>query len=459
MTRGQWLAAIGAAVAMSAVLWRSINRPASGPAPAVTAPSAPAPAPEPADRTTQNRPEVVGVQSGVQHPPIPANSPAWRHDPGGFVPDHNFYGERSWDGVRMRVAGHIAVMERDRARLAAQLSGDRAAAAAVYRSLAADLDALIPPTGGPETKIPTLARDAARRDAALLEGSPVADVGGVAGVRAALHRHTRRGSLTPEIGAQLRSDLAAVAASVDFPSIDAFADFDDRHAMRVRLWALYLDAVDPLEVTEPWGYFDSAAHRRMIGNLDRQIARAVGLSESPEKPQRPQFTVEGLGGMPTGDSLIDVAGQPGPKAIGTLEKLSLDDPAHRQWVEDTAFVLNAKLRENPGGVLAIVHTRAAHLDGMGHGSRYYNIKQLRNEAVRQLAVAGHHSVARQVLQMNFPLHHQDWECPNREGILMTIDARLLAAVAPAQARDRVVRARAVTDAFLAEVNSAEAATR
>ena len=137
----------------------------------------------------------------------------------------------------------------------------------------------------------------------------------------------------------------------------------------------------------------------------------------------------------------------------------MDDPAHRQWVEDTAFVLNAKLRENPGGVLSIVHTRAAHLDGMGHGSRYYNIKQLRNEAVRQLAVAGHHSVARQVLQMNFPLHHQDWECPNRAGILMTIDARLLAAVAPAQARDRVVRARAVTDAFLAEVNSAEAATR
>jgi len=265
--------------------------------------------------------------------------------------------------------------------------------------------------------------------------------------------------LTPEIGAQLRADLAAVAGSIDFPPIDSFADFDDRHAMRVRLWALYLDAVDPLEITEPWGYFDAAAHGRMIAHLDRRIAGAAGLLESPEEPQRARFTVSGLGGMPTGDSLIDVAGQPGPKAIGTLEKLGLDDPQHRQWIEDTAFVLNAKLREDPGGVLSIVHTRAAHIDAMGHGSRYYNIKQLRNEAVRQLAAAGHHSIARQALQMNFPLHHQDWECPNREGILMTIDARLTAASAPAKARDQVVRARTLTDAFLAEVNAAEAATR
>ena len=68
--------------------------------------------------------ERVGVQEGVQHPPIPADSPAWRHDPGGFVPDHNFYGERTWDGVRMRVAGHLSVIERDRARLVAQTSSD-----------------------------------------------------------------------------------------------------------------------------------------------------------------------------------------------------------------------------------------------------------------------------------------------------------------------------------------------
>ena len=87
--------------------------------------------------------EQVGIHEGVQHPPIPADSPAWRHDPGGFVPDVRFYGERDWDGVRMRVAGHIAVIERDRARLHAQ-KGQYEIAANVYASLAETLQTMIP---------------------------------------------------------------------------------------------------------------------------------------------------------------------------------------------------------------------------------------------------------------------------------------------------------------------------
>ena len=413
---------------------------------------------EPNGRNVPSGSDTIGVQSGVKHPPIPANSPAWRHDPGGFVPDHNFYGERSWDGVRMRVAGQMAVIERDRARLAAQSSTEGLEAAKIYRNLAADLSRLIPSSGGPETDIPTLARDAALRDAALLEGSAFEGLGGVAGVRAALYRHKKDGSLNATVGAELRKELAKTASTIQFPAIDQFDDFDDRHAMRVKLWSLYLDAVDPVEFTEPWGYFDAAAHARMVQHLDRAIATAAGLSFEPVDGVEGQFTLYGSGGMPTGDSLIDVAGQPGPKAIGTLEKLGLDDAKHRQWVEDTVFVLNSKLKESPGGVLSVVHTRTAHLDGMGHGSRYYNIKQLRNEAVRQLANAGHYAIARQVLQMNFPLHHQDWECPNREGILVAIDGRLAASAGLADAGERLNRARVLSDAFLKEVNAAEAAT-
>ena len=420
--------------------------------------------PEPVRRSEPTRSvppasDTIGVQTGVKHPPIPANSPAWRHDPGGFVPDHNFYGERSWDGVRMRVAGQLAVIERDRARLAAQSATGRPEAAKIYRKLAADLSGLIPSSGGPETEIPTLARDAALRDAALLEGRAPDGVGGIAGVRSALYRHQQDGSLNATVGAELRKELEKVASAIQFPAIDQFDDFDDRHAMRVKLWSLYLDAVDPVEFTEPWGYFDAAAHTRMVQHLDRAIASAAGLPVQSVEGVEGRFTLDGSGGMPTGDSLIDVAGQPGPKAIGTLEKLGLDDPKHRQWVEDTVFVLNSKLKENPGGVLSVVHTRAAHLDGMGHGSRYYNIKQLRNEAVRQLANAGHYAVARQVLQMNFPLHHQDWECPNREGILVAIDGRLAASAGFADAGDRLTRARMLSDAFLKEVNAAEATTQ
>ena len=136
----------------------------------------------------------------------------------------------------------------------------------------------------------------------------------------------------------------------------------------------------------------------------------------------------------------------------------MDDPKHRQWLEDTVYVLNARMQDEPGGILSIIHTRSAHLDGMGHGSRYYNIKQLRNETVRQLANARHFAFARQALQMNFPLHHQDWECPNREGILMAIDGRLAAMGRAAEAADQLSRARALTDAFLTKVKAAEAAT-
>jgi hypothetical protein len=401
--------------------------------------------------------DVMGVVAGMKHPPIPADSPAWRHDPGGFVPDFNFYGERNWDDVRMRVAGHIAVIERDRARLLAS-DGRFDEAARIYAELARTLTTMIPAEGGASVAIPSLARDAAQRDAELMKGMhtgavPTSDTG-VAGIRSHFLSHRRSGTLTVQVAIQMRSSLSSLAKQVEVPAIDGFDDFDDRHALRIRLWELYLDGVDPIQTHEPWGYFDGAARAADIAHLDAEIAIAAGL-EPPKSAAVPvAFSVQGAGGMPTGDSLIDVAGQPGPKAIGQLAKLGLDDPAHYRWVEDTVFVLNSKLKENPGGVLSIVHTRTSHLDKMGHGSRYYNIKQLRNEAVRVLAQAGHPRVAIQVLQMNYPIHHQDWECPNREGILVAIEGRLSAQAGLQNAMARLTEARGLTDAYLAKVDSA-----
>ena len=95
------------------------------------------------------------------------------------------------------------------------------------------------------------------------------------------------------------------------------------------------------------------------------------------------------------------------------------------------------------------------LEHFRHGSRYYNIKQLRNEGVRVLARGGHYDFARQILAMNFPLHHQDWECPNREGILVAIDARLAMLDGDPRAEARLIEARQITDAFLAKVNQAD----
>ena len=73
-----------------------------------------------------------------------------------------------------------------------------------------------------------------------------------------------------------------------------------------------------------------------------------------------------------------------------------------------------------------IRQTTAALDAHEHGSRYYNVKQARNEAVRQLARNGRPDLALEVLSGNYPLHNQDWACPNREGILQALEGRLLA---------------------------------
>ncbi len=396
--------------------------------------------------------EHVGIHQGVQHPPIPANSPAWRHDPGGFVPDVRFYGERDWDGVRMRVAGHISVIERDRARLAAG-QGRYEEASRIYAALAQTLSALIPSGGGPTVEIPRMAQKAAQRDSSLMKAlaseQRVGGQPGLAGVRAFLLTNGQKG-ITQKQAAKLREQVDQALAVEPRPDIDAFSDFDDRHQLRVKLWSVYLDAVDPIHFRDPWGYFTWEAYTTVADALRAQIE-----GKSPPKRKPKAFSVDGAGGMPTGDSLIDVAGQPGPKSIGRLEKLGLDDPEHRQWLEDTVFVFNARMKDSPGGVLSILDSRVAYLDQMGHGSRYYNIKQLRNEVVRRLADAGRPRLARQALAMNQPLHHQDWECPNRAGILAAIDGRLAAIQGAKDADSRLREARKLSDDFLDQVAKAE----
>ena len=156
-----------------------------------------------------------------------------------------------------------------------------------------------------------------------------------------------------------------------------------------------------------------------------------------------------------GDTLIDVGGEPGPKAIARLEKLSLEEPRHRQWVEDTVGLFNGRMKESPGAMVSLIKSRVDQLNSFQHGSRYYNIKQMLNEGVRVLARAGHYRLARQILAMNFPLHHQDWECPNREGILVALDGRLAALQGDKFAASRLAEARSLSDAFLKQVDTAD----
>ncbi len=460
----------------------------SGAAPEAADPSAGAPNPAAAPGAAPAATET--------HPPIPADNPAWAHDAGGFVRSADWYGESSWHDVRMRLVGHIGTVGRDRARLAAQ-AGDLAGAAAAYGALATAIEALPTPPPGPALEIRQLWLQAARRDealaGALAGGQPPPAPPPVDGLSPSLAAARAEvlalavGPPDPERARAVRAALEPAFALDPALDLDAFTDFEGRHRLRIALVRAALDAADPLGIAEPWGYWEAAERRRQalllhaaagaLGGLpeaatDADRLREHLVGEPPALEGRPRwtwpsalaeawahaprpFTAEGLGGLPTGDALIDVAAQPGPRAIGRLAKLGLDDPAHRARLDAEAAALTAALTANPGDALIRLRAFAEELDAHPHGSRYYNVKQARNEGVRRLAEAGHAALAAELLRDAWPLHHQDWACPNREGILQAIEGRLLAEAQAPGADAALGRAWDSAMAFLAEVARAE----
>ncbi len=327
---------------------------------------------------------------GGAHQVIPPNDPHREGHPGGFVPNPGWYGEPGWAEVRMRVAGHLSTAGRDRARLAA-ISGERERAAALYEELRDQLSA-IPRAEGAAGEILDLLVEAADRDARRMRGE--------------------------DIPRQAVPDV----------DLDSFEDFDARHELRVSLWSGYLASLDPAAFDEPWGYWPVDLGAESV------------------------FTVDGVGALPTGDSLIDVAGEPGPRAIGKLAVMGLDDPAHQGWLEGAVQRLNAAGDEQ---VVQEIRALVSELEQRPYGSRYYNIKQLRNEGVRVLARRGRYDLAVTLLRDNTPLHDHDWACPNREGILLAIEGRLLALAGDSGAEEKLTEAVQASLTFLDAVARAE----
>ncbi len=342
-------------------------------------------------------------QTTGEAPIIPANAPEWERDPPPFVNDPAFYGEASWDDVRGRILQHQATVWRDRARLAA-MGGDRKAAAERYAEGTRWLEAH-PVSGGIGGELHRLYLEAMRRDARRV---------------AALARGD--------------ADPWSPAASALNQDPATFSSFEDRHRLRVALVEAALNRVDLLRLPDRWGSWDP---------------------RDPEARPPARFTVEGLGALPTGDSWVDVAGEPGPAAIGRLEVLSLEDPAHRAWLEGEAARLQAALERDPASVRGALAQTLEHLDARPYTSRYYNLKQARNEAVRQLARAGRPDLAAALLDDAFPLHRQDLACPNRAGILRGIQGRLLGLAGDPRADAVMAEALRLGDAFLAEIEAVD----
>ncbi len=399
---------------------------------------------------------------GVHEPPplaIPVNDPLWANLRG-LQTTARAYGEANWDDVRMRVVGHLAVLGRDRARAAA-LADDWAGCAARYEESAASLLA-VKVSGPTGPRIRAALAAAATRDAALCRSlSDRTPPPPATGTLAPLRSRWVALVVRAEGGENVRAEAAALAATaravVPPPdlSLDGFASFEERHALRVRLVEAWADAVSPFSPTEPFDYWTAAEVPRQAAGIaaaaEKVAAGAPALPRAPDQlppPPHVPYTATELGALVTGDSLVDTLGFAGPRAIGTLSRLGTDDPEHLPWLTEVAAALEA---EPPGGVPALVALRAAELDRFNGGIRYYAIKQLRNTAMRHLARDGRHEEALAILAANRPLHNQDWACPDREAILTAIEARLRLLAGDSSAAATAERGVAEVAAFLAHV--------
>ncbi len=388
-----------------------------------------------------------GLDRGQQSPPLPPNLDIWSWDAGGFVASPQWYGEHDWDGVRMRLMGHLVWMGRDRARASAA-RGNLEAVAQCLVETRQDLDRAAPRAAqGVAAELFATLRAIVDRDTAV--------------VRAVQAGEALEGTDAAAVLSQWLSGKASPeppwATPPDALDLDRFANFDERHQLRVRQWAAWGQVTHPFGLVPTFGYFDARAWTAHAAALAQHRGvsdwRALAGTQAPAPiPVR----AADLAALPTGDSLIDTVGAPGPRAIGTLWMMGTDDAAWMAWLAEHEAHLNRALERGPAPFVDHLHHMLDAVDRHTHGSRYYNRKQLRNTGIRCLASRGHWTEARQLVAEQWPLHFQDWACPNRAGILTAIDAHLALCAGGPDTVSALDSARATSLDFLASVANAEA---
>jgi hypothetical protein len=265
--------------------------------------------------------------------------------------------------------------------------------------------------------------------------------------------------------------LAPLSVRPEGLEIDRFQvridDYQDRHALRARLVAAYADDVDPWGFSDPWGYRLPEERPRQAKAIAEAV-RAVGSGEvagltlaallvlpaARLAAEEPSLSTEDLVAMPTGDSLVDVAGFPGPRSSGALAALDPSDPVTRAWFTERAARLTAA---PPDSLPAVVEDVVRETERLGLGdSRYYLAKQIRNAGIRSLARRGDWEAARQVTAALRGPFGMDRKVPDMDSVLLVIEGRLAVLAGDPDAEGLLRAALASTEAFLAEVDAAEA---
>ena len=422
------------------------------------------------EKTSQN-PTALKMQEGnldkgQQHPPIPPDNPVWEWDAQAFVPDHGWFGEHNWYDVRMRVVGHLAMVYRDLAR-SYILQGNWSKASETYDRLAEHLQNIDTSKSDFAEQIRQLLIKSAQRDHGIITAlyQKTAFPQNIDGLMALRVEYWKLiDNPNPTRAKELQKELQPYLILREDLKIDGFENFTDRHHLRQRLFEAYAQSSDPLlPFDDRWGYWRPEEIQRQalalglaLGHLGgedwsqktngwlipfkKQVLTLLNTSSISEVDLRflpsiyskhlldpynqLQLTAEEFGRLPTGDSLIDVTGQPGPMGIGSLMKLDVSDPIHNAWLLEQIDLFEKALQENPEAVVQTCQKSIAHLDAQSFGSRFYNVKQFRNACTRQLASLGEYTAAQEIYAESLHLHHQDWACPNRKGLVLGVIGRL-----------------------------------
>lgn len=425
----------------------------------------------------ENIDNLNNLDKGQKHPPLPADNPAWEWDAQGFVPDFGWFGEHNWSDVRMRVVGHLAMGFRDLARFHL-LNQDWTMALQTNQRAIQTLSSINTEPSKFAEEIRSILIQSFKRDAQILQALqgqaafPETNPDTLIHWRIAIWKLQQQPASTNSEIAAIQSEIQQRFATPKVSAIDDFDNFTDRHKLRTELFQAYVDSLDPLLPTDlRWGYWRPAEIQRQAAALWMTLeAMKSPSSLEPSKlfvpidwwygndtlllqhpftttvaslkdtnpiftssyysllirDQQADFSAEQFGRLPTGDSIIDVGGQPGPMGIGTLMKLDVSDDTHHAWLTQYGNTLQELASQHPDKAVATCQQAISELNAYTHGSRFYNVKQFRNACTRQLARLGHYAAAKTIFDDSFPLHHQDWACPNREGLLLVILGRLTA---------------------------------
>ncbi len=399
---------------------------------------------------------------------IPATDTRWeagdgyRHSPAE-------YGQPDWDHVRLYAVTHVAIAGRDRARARA-VAGDYAACASRYGETERIVRG-VPLANPAVTPVRDVLAEGLGRDAAVCEAlsrrqPPVVPAdGGLAMYRArflGLHVRSSKGTDIRRAASTLADEISRAAARGG--TLGVASPEGERDPAHLAAWmaGVWVDSVDPIAITEPWGPWSSEERPRQVKGLRAAVAAAASgeTKRLPVLPATslvalpPSWTVEEFGQVPLLDAYADVGGFAAPAVVPQLPTSPAEEADWTAWLEQRLVTIS---RMRAGEIPRAVRIATADILERPGTVAYLRSVGLQNAAVRQLARQRQYGEALAVVRAQSPLRGLDWYAPDRAAVLLGLEGRLLVLAGDPRGETKLQAAIDESRAFLAFIDVRAAA--